>query len=227
MLLLDVRAEVAPEKESALNTWYYTHVPRLVSIPGYVSGRRYVALGRGPRYAALYEIDGRSSLPLLLGEDPARRHPLTLSEWDAWERDLVPFMSHCSTNLYEPVLGTSPLLHGDHPIVELRFEVAGGAEVLTELDDVLASALTATRDVVSATRFQAASYPETAWLRTHPDQLVLIETRSERTATQLCERAELVGRIESLVRTAGSSVEIVAYRQVARHWPWFKEEAQP
>jgi len=89
-LLLDVRVEIVPEKERALNDWYYHHVPRLVSVPGYESGRRYVAMTPGPRYAALYEIRDDSYVASLVGEDHSLRHPLTLSEWVEWDRNLAP-----------------------------------------------------------------------------------------------------------------------------------------
>lgn len=90
MLLLDATMSIAPAKEAELNTWYHLHVPRLVAVPGYESGNRYVAITPGPRYAALYEIRDHAALPLLLGEDAGTRDEVTLSEWAVWDRDLLP-----------------------------------------------------------------------------------------------------------------------------------------
>ena len=123
MLLLDVQVDIDPAKEETLNEWYYAHVPRLLSVPGYQSGRRYMALTPGPRYLALYEIKNQSYLPSLLGRDASLRDVKTLSEWARWDSDLVPHMSHCKTNVYCPRQEASaPLISFDTAIVTIRME---------------------------------------------------------------------------------------------------------
>lgn len=54
-----VRVDIDPEHEDAFNRWYVEqHFPDLLACPGWRSARRFRSLGDGPRYAALYEVDG-------------------------------------------------------------------------------------------------------------------------------------------------------------------------
>jgi hypothetical protein len=56
--LLLVMADIAPEHEDEFNRWYdEEHVPERLSIPGFLSARRFRALEGGPRYLALYELE--------------------------------------------------------------------------------------------------------------------------------------------------------------------------
>jgi hypothetical protein len=55
-----VRVDIDPEHEAAFNAWYEdTHFPDLLACPGWVSARRFVSLGEGPKYAAMYEVAGQ------------------------------------------------------------------------------------------------------------------------------------------------------------------------
>ena len=55
-----VRVDIAAEHETAFNDWYeHTHFPDLLACPGWLSARRFVSLGDGPKYAAMYEVAGR------------------------------------------------------------------------------------------------------------------------------------------------------------------------
>lgn len=55
-----VRVDIDPEHEDAFSRWYTeTHFPDLLACPGWLSARRFVSLGDGPRYAALYEVAGQ------------------------------------------------------------------------------------------------------------------------------------------------------------------------
>lgn len=57
MGLLGVWLHVPPEREEEFNAWYNTeHIPQITSIPGFVSGRRYMALEGVPKYLALYGL---------------------------------------------------------------------------------------------------------------------------------------------------------------------------
>ncbi len=39
------------------NAWYNTeHIPQITSLPGFINGRRYIALEEIPKYLALYEL---------------------------------------------------------------------------------------------------------------------------------------------------------------------------
>lgn len=55
-----VRVDIDPEHEVAFNNWYVeTHFPDLLACPGWLSAKRYISVGDGPRYAAVYQVAGR------------------------------------------------------------------------------------------------------------------------------------------------------------------------
>jgi hypothetical protein len=214
MLILDVRVAIEPEHEDALNTWYHTHVPRLVSLPGYTSGRRYIALTSGPTYAALYEIEDRSHLPALLGADYTRREPLTLSEWEEWEERFVPHMVHGSTNLYDSHTGESPILLNDGPIVEYRFGATSMAAGASGHEELLA-ALRRRPETLRASHLTAADHEEVRWLGTRPANLVLVQVADETEALRLVHDEAVSASVQH-----AEDLEVVAYTQIARHWPF-------
>jgi hypothetical protein len=54
-----VRVDIDPDHEAAFNAWYdETHFPELLACPGWLSARRFVGIGDGPKYAAMYEVAG-------------------------------------------------------------------------------------------------------------------------------------------------------------------------
>jgi hypothetical protein len=54
-----VRVDIDPNHEAAFNAWYEeTHFPQLLACPGWLSARRFVAMGDGPKYAAMYKVAG-------------------------------------------------------------------------------------------------------------------------------------------------------------------------
>ncbi|HVX99111.1 MAG TPA: hypothetical protein VHA55_04900 [Pseudorhodoplanes sp.] len=54
-----VRVDIEAAHEDAFNRWYDdVHIPDLLSCPGWLSARRFVALDGGPKYVAVYEIAG-------------------------------------------------------------------------------------------------------------------------------------------------------------------------
>ncbi len=56
--LLLVMMDIDPEHEAEFNRWYEEeHVPERMSIPGFVSARRYRAIEGEPEYLALYELE--------------------------------------------------------------------------------------------------------------------------------------------------------------------------
>jgi hypothetical protein len=57
MGLLAVWLHVPPEREDEFNAWYNTeHIQQITGIPGFINGRRYMALEGVPKYLALYEL---------------------------------------------------------------------------------------------------------------------------------------------------------------------------
>ena len=56
--LLLVMMEIDPEYEDDFNRWYNEeHLPERLSVPGFVSARRFRAVEGSPRYLALYELE--------------------------------------------------------------------------------------------------------------------------------------------------------------------------
>jgi hypothetical protein len=221
MLLLDVRVEIASAHEDALNEWYHLHVPRLLSFPGYVSGRRYIRLSDGPKYAALYEIVDPSYVPCILGADPEQRVPLTLREWAEWDARFVPHAQHTSTNLYS-AFEERDLLIGDLPLVEVRFDTFEAREtsVLEYCHRELLPAVRHLSGVKRASRLFAPDDPALAWLNTRPRNLLLIQVADVDTAVALVSHA-----VFQQLGDLAEAFEIVAYSQIARHWPFYAEAA--
>jgi hypothetical protein len=55
-----VRVDIDPAHEVAFNAWYEDrHFPDLLACPGWLSARRFISIGDGPRYAAMYEVAGQ------------------------------------------------------------------------------------------------------------------------------------------------------------------------
>ncbi|MGA2795878.1 MAG: hypothetical protein ABSE69_20705 [Roseiarcus sp.] len=212
MFLLDVRVSIEPEYDAALNEWYHTHVPRLVSLPGYESGRRYVGASRGPRYAALYEIKSAIYLPRLLGENHSQREPLTLSEWSEWDARFVRHMTHGSTNLYDAG-ECDQLLLGDWPIVEFRFDGGNADDLRTLCGRALPTEARASP--VAASFLKKASQDDVQWLNTRPEHLVILQSHDLEAALALAEDDRL--RI-ALTERGAQDIEAVVYTQIARHW---------
>jgi len=63
-LLMQVRVNIAPEKEQEFNEWYnHVHVPEILACPGFLSGRRFRRVsGDEIRYMALYELESLDAL---------------------------------------------------------------------------------------------------------------------------------------------------------------------
>ena len=55
-----VRVDIDPEHEAAFGAWYEDrHFPDLLACPGWLSARRFVSIGDGQKYAAIYEVGGQ------------------------------------------------------------------------------------------------------------------------------------------------------------------------
>lgn len=56
--LLLVMTDIDPANEEDLNRWYEEeHLDERLSIPGFISARRFQALEGGPKYLALYDLE--------------------------------------------------------------------------------------------------------------------------------------------------------------------------
>lgn len=74
--LLMVWTDVDPQFEAEFNRWYDDeHIHRLLEVPGFLSGGRYVALRGGPRYLAMYELEDHNVLRTSAFLDTFRYRP--------------------------------------------------------------------------------------------------------------------------------------------------------
>ena len=54
--LMTAWTHVAPEHEAEFNAWYDAeHLPEIVALPGFLSGRRYACESTVPKYLAWYD----------------------------------------------------------------------------------------------------------------------------------------------------------------------------
>jgi hypothetical protein len=76
MGLLMLWCDVDQEHEAEFNRWYdEEHIKRLTSVPGFLSGGRYVALKGGPKYLAMYELEDHHVLRSAAFLDEVRYTP--------------------------------------------------------------------------------------------------------------------------------------------------------
>jgi hypothetical protein len=55
--LLVIWTDIAAEHEAEFNQWYdQEHIPQLLTVPGFQTGRRYRAVEGAPRYIAIYQL---------------------------------------------------------------------------------------------------------------------------------------------------------------------------
>ncbi|MCA8929016.1 MAG: hypothetical protein KDC18_13175 [Alphaproteobacteria bacterium] len=114
-LLLLVQANIAPEQEEAFNAWYYHHVPRLLEIPGWLWGRRYLNVKGTTKYLALYGVEDMDAMARVMAADPALKDPRAVEERARF--DAISGKTDVVSNVYEQVSGTHlghPLLTRDH-----------------------------------------------------------------------------------------------------------------
>jgi hypothetical protein len=102
--LLAVWTDIAPEAEAEFNEWYNKeHIPQLLDVPGFLTGRRYQAVEGKPRYIALYEL---SSVDVLKG-DAFRQVREMPTEWT---KKMRPLFRNTAVAAYEQIFahGTQP-----------------------------------------------------------------------------------------------------------------------
>ncbi len=74
--LLMAWTDVDPAHEDAFNRWYDgEHIGRLLQVPGFLSGARYVALRGAPKYLAMYELEDHNVLRSAAFLDTVRYQP--------------------------------------------------------------------------------------------------------------------------------------------------------
>ncbi|HEY1466202.1 MAG TPA: hypothetical protein VGF11_04040 [Acidimicrobiales bacterium] len=87
--VLIVTVQVADEDVDELNRWYEEeHRPEKLSIPGYVSMRRYRAADGSPTFLAIYELDHPdvAAVPAEGGAETSAWMKAVMAKWTRWDR---------------------------------------------------------------------------------------------------------------------------------------------
>ena len=232
-LLLLVQANVEPAHEGAFNDWYYHHVPKLLEIPGYEWGRRYINVVGPTRYLALYEIADASYLETLLGSDPARRDPRANSERAKFEA--LTGLSDFRSNVYVQISGThfrAPLLRQELPLSVVMLDCtdpAKEAEFNAWYDHSHVPNLTQVPGYVSGARFRIYDHPALAGRVQGPKYLALYELESLASIPGMSDpqrmSPEAKAELERWQRHGAPIADNMSwnvYRPIATHHPFMR-----
>jgi hypothetical protein len=108
--LLLVMIDVDEAHEDEFNRWYdEEHYPERMACPGFVSGRRYVAIEGGPKYLATYELESPEVL-----DSPAYEAIRPPSEWT---RSVSTHFRSQVRNVYREI---TPVIAPDHVVRAVR-----------------------------------------------------------------------------------------------------------
>ncbi|MGH7984845.1 MAG: hypothetical protein ACREQX_00945 [Candidatus Binataceae bacterium] len=108
--LLAVWTDIDAEAEAEFNRWYDTeHVPERVALPGFLSGKRYVAVEGQPKYLALYDLADEN----VLKSDAYLKITKSPSEWTG---RITPHFRNTSRCVYREIFA-----HGERPPSEANF----------------------------------------------------------------------------------------------------------
>ena len=128
-LLLMVQVTCAPDHLDAFNTWYNSHLPNLLRIPGYLWAQRYLSLDERNRFTALYGIRSPDDLLNLVQWDGTDLDPIAAREYAGWQK--LQGLSQRLGNVYEQI-SVSPLrellLLSDRPLSIVAADVDPGQE---------------------------------------------------------------------------------------------------
>jgi hypothetical protein len=134
-LLLLVQANITPEQEDDFNSWYYHHVPKLLEIPGWQWGRRYVCVKGETKYLALYSVTDMEAMAQVMAADAALKDPRAIDERNRF--DAITGKYDVVSNVYEQVSGAqlgNPFLRDDHWLSVVMADVAETADAATEAE---------------------------------------------------------------------------------------------
>lgn len=121
--LLAVWTDIAPEAEREFNEWYNKeHIPQLLGVPGFLSGRRYQAVEGEPKYLALYELTDVS----VLKGDAFRQVRESPTEWS---KKIIPLFRNTAIGMYQQLFsyGTRPTQDAEF-ILNVRLNIPADNE---------------------------------------------------------------------------------------------------
>jgi hypothetical protein len=108
--LLVIWTDIAAEAEAEFNEWYNgEHIPQLLGITGFLSGKRYQVVDGTPKYVAIYELADenvmKSDAFLKLRENPT-----------PWTRKMVPLFRNTQRGVFRRIFS-----YGERPPKDAEF----------------------------------------------------------------------------------------------------------
>lgn len=228
-LLLLVQANIAAEHEDAFNNWYYHHVPKLLEIPGWQWGRRYVGVKGEAKYLALYSVETMDAMVQVMAADAALRDPRAVEERRRF--DAIPGKADVISNVYEQISGATlgaPLLRNDHYISVVMADVVDPskeAEWNAWYDHSHVPNLTQIAGYLSGARFRVKTDPRFGAKQMGPKYLALYEWEGAHCLSTLSAGADaMIPQAKAeLAQWEAYGLPLVAnkswnvYKPVARH----------
>lgn len=108
--LLVVWTDIAAEHEADFNEWYdKEHIPQLLGVPGFLTGRRYQAVEGTPRYIAIYQLADEN----VLKSDAFRAVRETPT---AWTKKITPHFCNTQRGVFRQIFS-----HGAEPQTAAEF----------------------------------------------------------------------------------------------------------
>jgi hypothetical protein len=187
-LLLMVQATCAPEHLDAFTTWYNSHLPNLLRIPGYLWAQRYLGLDEENLFTALYGIRSQDDLPNLLQWDGPDLHSIAASEVANWQK--LEGLTGRIGNVYEQISGSpmrDPLLLSDRPLSLITADVDPAHEDQWDkwYTESHVPNLLKIPGYAVAGRFRVLDHPALASYNTGPKYLALHECDNEEVLNSL------------------------------------------
>ena len=229
-LLLLVQMTCARENLESFTTWYNSHLPNLLPIPGYLWAQRFANLDGSARFTALYGIRSADDLPSLLQFGGPDLHPIAASEFSVFST-LQGTTDHLS-NVYEQVSGAplrDPLLLSDRPlsIVTSDVDPAHEAEWDRWYTESHLPGVLAVPGYACGARFRRLDHPALEHFNTGPKYLALYECDSEEVLPTLVPgdqihpeaRAEL-DRWQAYGALHARNFGWGFYRLISKHFKW-------
>ena len=137
-------ADIDRDYESRFLEWHNCeHMPERVSVPGFLEGRRYRAIGEAPRYLMMYLTEGAAVL-----ESDA--YIERLNDPTPWTRESLGHFRNPSRNVYALLADQGRTSPRESPyLISIRFDVAPSAErrLRSAIVDDLLSGWAALREV--------------------------------------------------------------------------------